>query len=100
MIRVNLLWLNPPERGSLTIEFLSEAPSFRQMKAEFRESFSAFAVFQVPTTQNNQYMKVAYFEVTCSATLQTSLCDLYVYLNICFLLSKLVSVLNCTVLAS
>ena len=35
-----------------------------------RKPLPAFAVFQVPTAQNNQYTKVAYFRVACSKLLQ------------------------------
>ena len=43
----------------------------------------AFAVFQVPLAQNNPYMEVAYFDMTCSANLQCKiivLCELLWYI--------------------
>ena len=66
----------------MTIEFLLEDLSISQIRAVQRQSLPAFAIFQVPTDQNNQYTKAtyfgvacpellpSYFELTCSATLQ------------------------------
>lgn len=62
----------PRER---TIEFLSEAPSLGRRRRVQRKLLSAFVVLQMPTTQNDQYTTVAYFEVTCSAS---DLCVIYV----------------------
>ena len=45
-------------------------PIFRQMRGVQRKPLSAFAVYQVPTAQDNQYSKAAHFGVTYSATLQ------------------------------
>ena len=42
---------------------------FRQVRGVERKPLPAFAVFQVPIAQNNQYAKVTYFEVTYSAIL-------------------------------
>ena len=44
---------------------------FRQMMGVQRKPLPAFAGFQMPTAQNNQYTKVAYFEVALCATLQS-----------------------------
>ena len=38
---------------------------FRQMRGIQRQPLPVFAVFQVPTAQTNQYIKVAYFGVSC-----------------------------------
>lgn len=42
----------------------------RQIQEIWRKVLFAFAVFQDPTAQNNQYIKGAYFGEVCSATLQ------------------------------
>ena len=41
------------------------APAFRKKK-EGQNALLAFAIFQVPLTQYNQYAKMAYFGVVCS----------------------------------
>ena len=54
------------------LESLLEYLSLGQKKKKEvqRKPLPAFAVFQVPTVQNNQYTKVAYFRVACSELLQ------------------------------
>ena len=53
------------------LESLLEYLSLGKKKKEVqRKPLPAFAVFQVPTVQNNQYTKVAYFRVACSELLQ------------------------------
>ena len=51
----------------MTTEFLLEVLSLGR-EGEFRKSLSAFAIFHVPTAQNNQYAKVAYLGEAYSAT--------------------------------
>lgn len=43
---------------------------FRQLKGVQGKPYPAFGVFRMPTAQNNQNAKAAYFEVAYSATLQ------------------------------
>lgn len=56
----------------MTTEFLLEDVSFKikVIRGDQRKPVLAFAVFQVPTTQNNQYIKVAYFGGAYSTILQ------------------------------
>ena len=45
--------------------FPSRGSGLQENNADSRKASSVFAFFQVPTTQNNQYSKVAYFGVVC-----------------------------------
>ena len=57
-----------PREGFITTEFIGGSV-FREIRGVQRKPLLKFAVFQVPTTQNNQYARVTYFRVSYSAPL-------------------------------
>ena len=55
----------------MTMGAPSRGSSLQENKADSRKASPAFAFFQVPTAQNNQYSKVAYFGVVCPSLTAT-----------------------------
>ena len=52
--------------------FPSRGSGLQENNTDSRKAASVFAFFQVPTTQNNQYSKVAYFGVVCPSLIATT----------------------------